>query len=296
MRTLDHRPLWLLPALAVGAVALVLLWAPPVWSQEEPEYVGSDLCQECHADQWESFEGSVHYAVTLEGDEEIGGCEACHGPGLTHAELAGTEEPGFREAIISFKKEDPWVESGQCLQCHAEQPAQQHFEFSEHSLAGVDCAECHDAHQPLAVEAGLKMEDPQLCFSCHGDQRGQFRLTERHPVTEGVMGCTDCHNPHGSSNRVQLARMENDSCTSCHVDKEGPWAFPHVAVEAENCSICHQPHGSVNPHMLTHREIRFTCFQCHTVQPGFHVQPGFAECNACHAQIHGSNLDPFFLR
>lgn len=230
---------------AVGTVTVLSLTlaAAPSPSQEEEEYVGSDFCAECHVDQWEKFQGTVHddtLAYMADMPDGVGGCEACHGPGLTHVELAGGEEPGFREAI----------------------------------------------------DGG---PEPDSCFQCHAEQRGEFSLTERHPVIEGLMECSDCHDPHGSL-RSELAVAEsNESCTTCHTDKAGPWVFPHPPGEVESCTTCHQPHGSVNPHLLPYREITFTCLSCHTAQPAFHTLPGFAECNACHVQIHGSNLDPFFL-
>lgn len=304
------RPMWFVPVLLFGSLGVLYGWtaAPQPADVEEPataaiqeedEYVGSDLCQECHAEQWDSFVDSFHYARVVDGHDEMtgeAGCESCHGPGLRHVEMAGAEEPGFRDAIVSFTKEAPSVMSEQCMSCHAEQAAQSHFNTSVHSRAGLTCADCHNPHLPLTVEFDLRQEQPNLCFDCHGDQRGRFALTEHHPVEKGVMDCTDCHNPHGSTNSFQLARAENSTCTKCHMDKEGPWVFPHPPVEAENCTICHQPHGSVNRHMLGFREIRFVCLQCHPSQPGFHVQPGFALCNECHTQMHGSNLDPFFLR
>lgn len=291
--------LTLLSVSAVAVLAVFLSYSPRAEAQEQAnEYVGSDLCQECHADQWESYSAGTHSSLVNGGDEMEGeaGCESCHGPGLRHAELAGTEEPGFREAIIGFSTESADEMAGQCLECHTQQPGQQHFGTSLHLSVGVSCSECHSTHQPREVAAALEAPEPNLCYQCHGDKRAQFNLTERHPVDTGFMTCSDCHTPHGSPNRTALVAAENATCVDCHTDKEGPWVFPHPAAETDGCVVCHQPHGSVNPHMLNYREMRFNCLQCHTTQPGFHVQPGFAECTACHAQIHGSNLDPFFLR
>lgn len=285
-------------ALAVPGMLLPLALAGEAPGRQQEEYVGSDLCRDCHTDAWDSYAGSFHSILELSGDDlqATAGCESCHGPGLTHAEMAGAEEPGFEESIIGFIREPAPLRAEQCLACHTGQDGPAHFRTSRHLRAGVACNDCHTGHLPVSVHAALKEPEPELCYACHGDQRARFSLTERHPVNEGFMTCSDCHDPHGSPNPFQLARVENASCTSCHLDKAGPWVFPHASVEAETCTVCHQPHGSVNPHMLTHREIRFTCLQCHPSQPPFHVQPGFSECNACHTQIHGSNLDPFFLK
>lgn len=225
------------------AGAIFFMVGAPSPAQEQPEYVGEDLCAECHTDQWDKFEGTVHQDVLYyQSFDPTGGagCEACHGPGSLHVELAGGQEPGFLEAI--------------------------------------------DAEP-----------DPDTCANCHTDVMAQFNLTERHPVVEGFMTCSDCHDPHASSEPSFLRAALNETCTDCHTDKQGPWVYPHPPQEVDGCVACHQPHGSVNPHMLPFREVTFTCLGCHTVQPTFHAMPAFAECTSCHYAIHGSNLDPYFL-
>ena len=278
--------------------------APTFYQIEQDEYVGSDLCQECHTAESDTFATSIHAELDWseiewphEYEEGIDiACEACHGPGLTHVEMAGTEEPGFRQAILSFANVSASEGSGQCLTCHAENDNQAHYFGGMHDNQDVGCADCHNPHQSIAVYAALETSEPELCYECHGDQRGMFALPERHPVNQGLMTCSDCHSPHGTSNRLQLVAAGNETCTDCHQEKRGPFVFPHPAAETDGCTACHQPHGSVNLHMLNFREPALNCLQCHTGQPGFHTQPGFSECTACHLTIHGSNLDPHFLR
>lgn len=222
---------------------LFLSVAAPSPPRQEPEYVGGDLCAECHVGQWDLFQGSTHDDVLAHFANEsfeTGGCESCHGPGSLHVELAAGLEPGFRQAL---------------------------------------------QQQP----------DPEACVTCHTDVGAQFALTEKHPVLEGFMGCSDCHEPHGGPEPKLLQAAFNDTCTECHTEKAGPFIYPHAVSEVEGCVACHQPHGSVNPHLLPFREVTFTCLSCHVETPVFHSQPGFAECTACHYAIHGSNLDPYFL-
>ena len=59
------------------------------------------------------------------------------------------------------------------------------------------------------------------------------------------MSCSSCHNPHGSTN-VRMLRAGtdiNESCTTCHAEKRGPFLWEHAPV-MENCVTCHDPHGS----------------------------------------------------
>jgi predicted CXXCH cytochrome family protein len=267
----------------------------------------------------------------------VTGCETCHGPGKAHAdaeqdaagdpakELAGTK------LIFSFHG-SPKQNSARCLTCHITSRQQEMFDHSQHAVAGISCDECHAAHlvreakeprvagvqyaQAAFFEAPqipettrwlhsslLKESEPELCFSCHGNIQAQFALPIHHRVPEGLMKCTDCHNPHGSINRASLNAPYWETCVKCHVEKRGPFVFEHAAVRVEGCIVCHNPHGSTNHFMLVRREGRELCLQCHT---GFHAQAqvphsrlGFqtsGECTRCHVAVHGSNLDANFLR
>jgi DmsE family decaheme c-type cytochrome len=128
-------------------------------------------------------------------------------------------------------------------------------------------------------------------------------LPEHHRVPEGLMKCSDCHNPHGTQNLSSLNKPASETCVNCHVEKRGPFVYEHPAVKIEGCVSCHNPHGSTNRMLLVRREGRQLCLQCHT---GFHAQTavphsrlGFqtsGECGRCHVTVHGSNFDPFFLQ
>jgi predicted CXXCH cytochrome family protein len=64
----------------------------------------------------------------------------------------------------------------------------------------------------------------------------------------------------------------------------------------------HTPHGSQNPRLLNVANINQLCNQCHSpvaasVVHG--INAGSAErqpCINCHTFIHGSNINPAFLR
>ena len=267
----------------------------------------------------------------------VTGCETCHGPGKAHAdaeqdaagdtvkELAGTK------LIFAFHG-SPKQNSERCMTCHVTSRQQDGFAHSQHAAVGVSCSECHAAHlvkeakdraasHPNWAQAAfyqvpqlpetarwlhnslLKESEPNLCFSCHGNVRAQFALPIHHRVPEGLLKCSDCHNPHGSINRASLNATNSETCVKCHMEKRGPHVFEHPALRVEGCVICHNPHGSTNRMLLVRREGRQLCLQCHS---GFHAQAatphsrlGFqtsGECTRCHVTIHGSELDPNFLR
>ena len=138
-------------------------------------------------------------------------------------------------------------------------------------------------------------------MSCHKDKRAALHRPSHHPVLEGKVVCSDCHNPHGSVGPFQMVRdTVNDTCFTCHADKRGPFLRSHQPV-TEDCSICHNPHGTINAAMLKMR-APFLCQQCHN--PDSHrgraanLLGGASQfvtntlgrgCLNCHTSIHGTN-------
>jgi DmsE family decaheme c-type cytochrome len=137
--------------------------------------------------------------------------------------------------------------------------------------------------------------ETQVCTRCHMREAMAINLPSHMPVREGLMVCTDCHNPHGGPYPRQLrAATVNELCYRCHAEKRGPFLWLHAPVMM-NCLDCHTPHGSVNQHMLTIREP-LLCQRCHVStrhpsepQKKFTVFVFGQSCTNCHAQIHGSN-------
>ena len=230
-----RRLLTLLSATAVLG-GLFLAGAAMAPAQDEPFYVGGDLCAECHVDQVEKFQGTIHDSIlTFLADEPagIGGCEACHGPGSTHVELAGVGDPGFLDAINA--NPDP----ASCTTCHVEQIAQFSLPERHNVLEGfVACSDCHDPHGSFnarfANEAGN-----QSCVECHAEKEGPWVFPH---AAQEVEGCVACHQPHGSVNPHMLEYREIQfTCLSCHTNTPSFHRLPQFS----ECLSCHpQIHGS----------------------------------------------------
>jgi DmsE family decaheme c-type cytochrome len=140
-------------------------------------------------------------------------------------------------------------------------------------------------------------------------------MPSHHPIKEGRMTCTDCHDPHGRDDQFALSGEPRDACFSCHAEKQGPFIFEHAPVN-EDCGICHDPHGTVADNLLVQTEPTL-CLSCHPAH--FHTQlagytgtfdggwlhperggesavDGFksammTKCTQCHNVIHGSDLE-----
>jgi len=280
----------------------------------EATYSGQEACMGCHEEIAGQFAGSVHDRLLVE-ESAIGskGCETCHGPGSKHIE---EENP---EYIIRFDKIKAVEASSVCLRCHNEAKLMD-WHGSEHALNDVSCSSCHKMHQEKleANAALLSSAEPGVCFDCHRDIQARLNYPSHHPVKEGHMNCSSCHNAHGSfTNNLKTEERVNDLCFNCHSRYQGPYAFEHAPV-IESCLECHEPHGTVANNLLVHNEP-YLCLQCHhlhfhtVVQSNpsgsFPITPSNtlvttdgqvdphgmqravgAKCTICHSQVHGSDL------
>ncbi len=209
-----------------------------------------------------------------------------------------------------------YVGSDACNQCHDQ--IDKHFAGSAHAAlttAGPNAVNvgCESCHGPASthVESGGAVRtiinpdrNPDTCFHCHTHLRAQFALPNRHPVGDGRLGCSACHDPHRGDavhGRASSLVSENDNCIRCHQAQRGPHIFEHEAMR-EGCTTCHNPHGSVNQKLLTERNA-ILCLKCHFQQqtgPGriaigaidhtTFLSRGTCWSAGCHEAVHGSQV------
>jgi DmsE family decaheme c-type cytochrome len=261
------------------------------------DYIGSDICATCHADQVKKFADNPHSKLALTHGGTGATCESCHGPGRAHVEGGGDVTKILQPSKMTAKQID-----ATCLTCHA--GTHPNFERSPHAKADVSCLGCHSVHQAAPETALLKVDQPKLCFTCHADTKPAFDMPFHHKVNEGLLKCSDCHDPHGTfqNNNLKTTADQNAICTKCHTETRGPFVFEHAAVKAEGCVGCHSPHGSQNARLLNVPYINQLCNQCHSPVSGSTVHginAGSADvtpCISCHTMVHGSNVNPAFLR
>lgn len=296
----------LMVLLGAGALSVVALAAPPsaAKSSEAPskgvshaQFVGSETCATCHDEVAKGFASNPHSKMALmHGNTNGATCENCHGAGSEHVADVSDPTKIFNPAKATAKNVDE-----KCLSCHA--GAHPDFERSPHAKANVSCIGCHDIHGSKQ-EALLKAPQPTLCFQCHADQKAQFNMPFHHRVEEGLVKCSDCHDPHGTfgNSNLKSTADQNLICTKCHTDVRGPFVYEHAPVKAEGCTSCHSPHGSENARLLNMPNVNVLCNQCHsavaagTVHGQGQGSSDSVPCTSCHTYIHGSNINPAFLR
>jgi len=292
--------------LLLGAVVLCapVLAAPipgekPAASQMKDaapgDFVGAEVCATCHEEVARKFATNPHAKMAkMHGNSGVT-CENCHGAGKAHVEGGGDTTRIFNPSKGTAKEVD-----AKCLSCHQGKHA--NFERSAHGEANVSCIGCHSVHAGGDPEHLLKAAQPTLCFQCHTDVKPQFSMPFHHKVNEGLVQCSDCHDPHGTFEKKGLksATQQDAVCVKCHTETAGPFVYEHAVVKTEGCTACHFPHGGPNPRLLNRANVNTICLQCHSPSPNFttgapigpaHNQAAqYQSCTICHTDVHGSNV------
>lgn len=275
------------------------------------------VCTKCH-DETESKPILSIYQTPhgVKADGRTPSCQSCHGESKAHlgGDTNGKGRPapdiifGGKKTTAGYMPTDPATQSDTCLSCH-KAGLRTHWDGSQHQVNDVPCASCHTVHKPKDPVL-VKSQQPEVCFSCHKEQRAQTKLISSHPLDAGKMACSDCHNPHGSAGPKLLKKNTvTETCFLCHADKRGPFLWEHQPVN-EDCTNCHTPHGSNITPLLKSR-APLLCDECHDgphnsqspygtalggiqgggVAPGGNPSTSAVgrACLNCHVMIHGSN-------
>ena len=270
--------------------------APPA-NQAAGDYVGEDTCVTCHEAEGKSIRHTLHgKAENPRTPEAAHGCETCHGPGKAHV-----DDPSKPESIRRFPSMASRDVSDVCLTCHSRGNHTQ-WKGSMHDARNLSCITCHSVHNPQSEKGQLKTAGViGTCQTCHKMEVAKLQRFGHMPLREGKMDCTACHNPHGSTNArmLRVGNWLNETCTSCHAEKRGPFLWDHAPVR-EGCNTCHDPHGSNQDRMLV-AKLPMLCQRCHigTRHPSTIYDANQLAsksnrlvnrgCVNCHSQIHGSN-------
>ena len=109
------------------------------------------------------------------------------------------------------------------------------FERFPHAKAGVSCTNCHSDDSFKAEASLLKVSQPHTLLPVPRRREGDVRDEFHHPVNEGAVTCSDCHDVHGTfkANNLKSTVDENLICTKCHVETRGPFVYEHAAVKGE---------------------------------------------------------------
>jgi len=314
----------------LGAAALLLCWGggatlPAAIAAESvpgarvvaPE---AEACKGCHEKHVESYMKTKH---GQQGNSRGPDCQTCHTNALEHAKAGGGRGAG---GILSYsdKKTPADKKAAVCLSCHEGNRHLAFWDSGKHKKNDVSCNDCHSLHGTPGAGSTIALKHPnpsitafqttgrqlqyETCTTCHKQIRAQLSKPSHHPIIEGKIGCSDCHNPHGALSKAMVKNESvNQLCTSCHAEKRGPYIWEHPPVE-ENCLTCHNSHGSNHNRLLSEKAPN-VCQDCHDASrhPGtaYDASGGFVPvpptsvrpntrliargCLNCHYEVHGSN-------
>jgi len=284
-------------------------------------------CTRCH-DEAEDYP-ILNIGRTKHGtiaDKRTPTCTSCHGESQKHLKgdpnVKGRASPDVIFRKGTYAPAEVEVRNKACLTCHQTDANRMHWMGSSHQARDLACVSCHQIHT-TNDKVRDKRTQPEVCFTCHKEQRALSNKPSHHPIPEGKMACSDCHNPHGTLGQKLLVKdTVTDTCFQCHAEKRGPFLWSHQPV-TDDCTNCHNPHGTTADYMLKTRPP-FLCLSCH--DPNNHLGniPGVAAnvntsvnasgaslgattprdnwntnsavgktqglaCLGCHTDIHGSN-------
>lgn len=291
--------------LAAGLILTVSIFTVGYsFAKEFPLKEGTSCTTEkCHAKMTEKE--YVHGAL------EDGSCTDCHemeDEGVHRFNFSSEGKElcmGCHEDILEGKHVHSAFEDGTCTDCHDPHAS----DYPNHLVAnprGELCYTCHDGagfegasvHKPVAdgecvschsphasdQEYQLKASVPDLCFGCHGEEKGKGKrkvkvasslkklyenqdLPLHPPFADGE--CLECHNPHSSGNPILLASKgpvtnfasydegNYQLCFNCHEDLRDSLSQTKAPGETNFRN------GGTNLHYLHVVEKGRTCRTCH---------------------------------
>ena len=204
---------------------------PLHWTGEAQNW--NYMCSECHStnvQKWFDFDTNTYHATFSEVDVS---CEACHGPGSVHVELATSSSVFWDRkrgyGLARLKGASSKNEIEMCATCHSRRRMIQ---------AGyVPGAPYHDFFVNESLLPHLYHADGQILDEVY--VHGSFVQSKMYH--KGVR-CTDCHNPH----TAELKHEGNRVCTSCHQHPAGKYDSPahhhhQPGTAGAACVGCHMP-------------------------------------------------------
>ena len=256
-----------------------------------PNFTWNHMCAECHStDLKKNYDVNSDTYKTTWSEINVS-CEACHGPGESHAEWAKlyaadpTINKGDMGLVVRLKDESrQWVmnpETGiaerktplkedktlnACARCHSRRS-----QISDNGDAG---ASFHDNYRPSHLTETLYFPDGQIQDEVY--VWGSFVQSKMHLA--GV-SCVDCHDPH----TARVPTQTNDLCAKCHLPSKFDVVEHHhhpPDSTGAQCINCHMPHRTYmgvddrrdhsfripRPDLSLELGTPNACNQCHTEQ------------------------------
>lgn len=217
-------------------------------------------------------------------------CEACHGPGGSHA--AANHDPRRRYALHGGDAADPTIfnpgraehvaSSEACGRCHAIRRFADREAWNRDGITfrpGGDLEAAYPSVSPArdALDAPGNEKLRMLVLGSFWPD-GMVRVSGREFTAlrasscfqRGTIACVDCHSMHNyadTDDQLRPDRLGDDSCTSCHpalATAAARAAHSHHDANApgSRCESCHMPHTTygllkaIRSHQISSPSVR----------------------------------------
>jgi tetratricopeptide (TPR) repeat protein/uncharacterized protein with PIN domain len=261
----------------------VLAGDPVHWTG--PSFNWNQTCADCHSTNLRrNFHTKTRSYHTTFSEIDVS-CEACHGPGSLHVEMANSKslfwDRRLGYGLAKLKGEDTQPQLQMCARCHSRRARNLHPDYH----AGNSY---WDHHGLALIEGDLYHADGQIQDEVY--VFGSFMQSRMY--REGVR-CTDCHDPHTAGRRRDEVSGEpllgNSLCTRCHVPgKYDSFSHHHhksQEVEGKDGTLC------VNCHMPETLYMQVDLRRDHSIRvprPDLSVAIGTPNaCDSCHKKEKG---------
>ena len=226
------------------------------WTQRQQNW--NFMCSDCHSTGVQKNFDAAAGTYATRWQEISVGCEACHGPGSNHVEVARAAAAGGREpasggltVVFDERRGAAWVidpvtgnaarttprttstELDVCAQCHARRG-----QFSDDYRPGEPFT---DHYLPALLVEGLYHADGQQLDEVFN--WGSFLSSRMH---EKGVTCGDCHDPHGG----KLHAPGNAVCAQCHSAARYDVPAHHFHAQGSTGAACASCHMKTETYMV----------------------------------------------
>ena len=236
------------------------------------------MCADCHSTNLKRNFDPAEQAYHTTFSEIDVSCEACHGPGSLHLELANSKSlfwdrrHGYGLAKLKGENAEPQLQT--CAPCHSRRGV------LSNGFHGGD--EFCDFYNLELLRDDTYFADGQIKDEVY--VYGSFIQSKMYH--KGIR-CTDCHDPHS----LKLKSPGNQTCTSCHQHAAGKYDTPshhqHVPGTAgAMCVNCHMPHR-------TYMDVdKRRDHSLRVPRPDLSVELGTPNaCSGCHVKDQLASID-----
>lgn len=296
----------------LGALTASAVTANSVAKEKMPEYVGSQACLGCHADQHVAWQDSLHHTSFEETDSpDAFPGDLTTAPAELKAEL---DKADYIWRGKRFLAQDPATGEIKYLNVQFNTSTKAYEPYKGGGVWSQSCGGCHSG--AVNAQVHTTMIEPGIsCESCHGPGRdhilGKGDRSKIVVTTEASKTCAQCHsgdntikgaarNAQGYKPGIPIEEFAGFKATEYDPNQAPPFLNDDNHLQ-EYPQWRASAHAGATQLLIDREETRERCFNCHSASAGIQIKKGIpfvkeehlvndgVSCVACHTS-HGSEF------